>query len=303
MDIKEINTKYAEFVNRKANSPAIDVMPINGSYYYINKGVKVSGPYDKAGAFCDGLAVIKENYEDKYHYIDTNFQQSQDEYAFARDYSCGYAAVCKDSDGERNWQYRDVNGNLSEHFYATNDYSCGFAAVMKDKFSLWQYRNSEGQLSKLSFVTAKDFVDGFGLVTMINGEMRFADTEGNYSEGFNSALSYHNGFAMVAYTSNPLSVKYRDILGNVTNTITDLGQAAYLYANNQIQLTDIPNNMFLDDKFVALMIKHEQKEVANVLKCTNDIASAKSMLEGSLCYIDEQASKAAETAQAEVMSL
>ncbi len=301
MDRKEINRIYDSYINNTKTAPKIDIKLVEGVNYYIEDGIIVSGPYAKASKFSDGFAAVKEIGGDKYHYINTRFQLSQDEYTFAKPYSCGYAAVARNVlNNEQAWQYRDINGNLSEHFYATNNYSFGYAAVKKDKFSLWQYRNTDGRLTEMSFIKANDYADGFGLVTMQSGEQRYRDIDGKLSEGYYAATDYKNGFGQVYYTAS-LNGKYRDILGNISNNITDLGKAAYLYSNDKISLEDIPQDMFMNERFVKFMKRHENENAIKSMMDTKNLFSAKNTLASKLDYIDNQVATASDVAQSNTM--
>lgn len=88
-------------------------------------------------------------------------------------------------------RYLDLNGSLSERFsvaieYGNNDW----AMVQKDIFSDYNYRYIDGTLSEPYF-TAEPYKHGWGLVrkTEKSGK-QFRDNDGNLSEEFYNARHY-----------------------------------------------------------------------------------------------------------------
>ncbi len=99
-----------------------------GSYGYINTKGKmvIDAEYSDAGDFIDGIARVGRG--SSYWFINKKGKQISDEYAYARDFVEGYAAV-KTLAG--NWKF--INSNCEDiieaKFDAVSDFYCGYAAV------------------------------------------------------------------------------------------------------------------------------------------------------------------------------
>lgn len=74
----------------------------------------------------------------------------------------------------------------------------------------------------------------------VEGKVFFEDYKGDTSKLFISATKYENGFSQVKRKSMYERPSFRDLVGNITATKTQIGEDFYKFCKGEIKLSDLP---------------------------------------------------------------
>lgn len=201
---------------------------LNHIYYFedLKTSKKDSNIFNFASDYHNGYALVRKNANGKYQFRDLegNLSQTFDK---AYEYVNGFARVYLSENPvigqQAGWRIRDLDGNLSEPFEMIYDYSDGYCVVMNSD-KLFMYRDKLGNLSE-KFIAASTYKEGFALVTPLNSKYKqFRDKDGKLSVKFQNAKPYKEGFAVIKKKSD-IGFRYRDKFGN-------LSEDAYFEANS-----------------------------------------------------------------------
>ena len=254
-------------------------------FYYVNEEEKkISPPLETAREFIDGNARV-ELVEDKkalyakkiygehqYRFLNNNGEISQIYYD-AMEYSQGYAAVKVDENSD--WQFRDASGKLSDETYFRVFDNCTYNVpflVRKNENSLYQYFYN-GKLSE-EFKDATVY-SGLGLagVLLDDGLWHFRDENGKISEdgyvnidtsfGYWSPekykyLHWNEGQCRVQPTIYKSKIFWRDLLGNLTKKMSQVGKDYFYYKRGDLDVYGLSDECFGDDKFLNEIMKNER---------------------------------------------
>lgn len=124
-------------------------------------------------------------------------------FAVAIEYGDSDWALVRKDIFSSDYQYRYVDGTLSETFYSADPYKYGVALVRKNSDSPKQFRDNEGNLSE-PFYNARPYsikykeTVPFAIVQKEKGgDMQFRDINGNLSESFRFIRPYFYGYKVI----------------------------------------------------------------------------------------------------------
>ncbi len=89
---------------------------------------------------------------------------------------------------------------------------------------------------------------------------KLVDAYGNFSEAFSEILGYKNGFFAVRGLDN--TIKYRDLIGRTSDSITRSGSALNDFKNGKCDISDLEVYWFEDIRFLLAVVHIEEKRIA-----------------------------------------
>ena len=165
----------------------------------------------------------------------------------------------------------DENNNVSEdNYYDVTYYSGGYAFVQEKPFGTWRLRDRKGNLSKLEFDLIILTQEGQNLIKIHNDKYRFLDYNGKISKDcYPCAEAYNCGYARVYLDERKIKQgkhHYRDLLGNLTEYPTYLGNQTYKYFKKKILLKEFLEDEKLpyDEKLVDFVIRCEKEKLREI---------------------------------------
>lgn len=150
-----------------------------------------------------------------------NEDGSKDYFIIATEYAENDWALVK-KDIFSDYQFRDLEGNLSETFFHADPYKYGISLVMKERGGDRQYRDGKGNLSEI-FFNARPYLTQYkqpvplAIVQKVKGgDLQFRDIEGNLSEPFRFIRPYFYGYKVVKNAGDKLGyIELDDILESI----------------------------------------------------------------------------------------
>lgn len=146
---------------------------------------------------------------------------TKDYFMIATEYGENDWALVK-KDMFTDFQFRDLEGNLSETFFSADPYKYGISLVMKDRNSEKQYRDGKGNLSESFFVARPYSIKYKQSVPLAivqktkGGDLQFRDVKGNLSEPFRFIRPYFYGYKVIKNLGDKLDyIALEDILESI----------------------------------------------------------------------------------------
>lgn len=135
-------------------------------------------------------------------YLDVNGQLSE-RFSLATEYGDSDWALVKKDIFSTDYQYRYIDGSLSEPYYTADPYKYGVALVRKDANGPKQFRDNKGNLSEPFFnarpysIKYKETIPFAIVQKEKGGDMQFRDLDGNLSEPFRFIRPYFYGYKVI----------------------------------------------------------------------------------------------------------
>lgn len=236
---------------------------VKGKWGYINKKAEViiEPHYERAGNFCEGLAVVRLN--KKYGYITTDGTMViEPQFDEEDSFSEGLARIRID----KKWGFVDIKGNIviDPKFKLTQSFSEGLAAVSTNGIPMagvllvggWGYIDKKGtEIIKQQFAVAKSFSEGLAPVAVVIDrvlEFGFIDKKGKFiiKPQFAEANCFSEGLASVRVGKNwgfidktgrevipPKFTDVRDFYASLALVFTEGGFSQGVYSDGDGSLT------------------------------------------------------------------
>lgn len=211
-----------------------------------------------------------------YYYRNVYTDERSELFEHACDYVNGYGLVQLPN---RNYAFRDMEGNLSEEYWYAYKYSNGFALVEKNN-GKYAFRDMNGNLSE-EYDYAESYSNGLAVVKKDNRKYAYRDMKGNLSEEYESARAYlcgdYGSFALVKNDSGEWF--YRDMFGNLTNEAFPTSNAG-AYFNDKIDAVDLDDKDIKAPGFVEYIINKTKNMTTQCI----DLAENEEQLEKTKDY-------------------
>jgi len=145
-----------------------------------------------------------------------------EEFAVAMEYGDSDWALVRKDIFASDYQFRYIDGTLSETFYSADPYKFGLARVRKDNEGPVQFRDNDGNLSE-PFYNARYYTVKYKEATPLaivrkekGSPVQFRDVEGNLSEPFIVIRPYFYGYKVIKNIGDKLEyIALEDILESI----------------------------------------------------------------------------------------